>query len=417
MTNKDNKRKVVVTGLGVVSPIGIGTDTFWTAVKNETNGIAPITLFDASDIKTKVNAEVKNFDPKDYLDPKSARRLERFTQFALISSGEAMKDSGIDMFKEDPYRVGVSYGCGVGSIQIIVKNVLSLHEKGPRAVEPLLIPLLLTNMAAGNIAIAHGIKGKNINIAVACATGTYSIGEGFRSIQYGDADVMVVGGSEAPHTLIGTVGFGALGATTSTSDPNRASIPFDKERNGFVMGEGAGALILESEEHALKRGAKIYAEIVGYGATSDAYHLTAPRPDASCSAESMRLAIKDAGVKTSDIDYINAHGTSTKYNDLYETNAIKEVFGEHAKKIRINSTKSMIGHLMGGAGAVEGVVSVLTISDGFVHRTINHKVYDEELDLNYMFDKGEKCNVNYALSNSFGFGGHNSTIIFKKYKM
>ena len=411
----NNRRKVVVTGLGVVSPIGIGVDTFWNAVKNETNGIGPITLFDKSDIKINVNAEVKNFDPKDYLDPKSARRLERYTQFALISGGEAIKDSCLDMSKEDPYRVGVSYGCGVGSIQIIVKNVISLYERGPRAVEPLLIPLLLTNMAAGNIAIAHGIKGKNINIAVACATGTYSIGEGFRSIQYNDADVMVVGGCEAPHTLIGTVGFGALGAITTSSDPNRASIPFDKERSGFVMGEGGGALILEEEQHALKRGAKIYAEIVGYGATSDAYHITAPRPDASCAAESMRLALRDAGITPDKIDYINAHGTSTKYNDLYETNAIKDVFKDHAKKLRINSTKSMIGHLMGEAGAVEGVVSVLSIKDGFVHRTINHRVFDEELDLNYMFEKGEYCPVNYALSNSFGFGGHNSTIIFKRY--
>ena len=412
---KASKRRVVVTGIGVVSPIGIGASAFWDSVKKGTNGIDNITLFDASDIKVKLNAEVQNFDPTEYLDPRSARRLERFTQFAVVAANEAMKDSRIDMEKEDPYRIGVSVGSGVGSIQIISKNVLSLDKIGPRGVEPLLIPSLLTNMAAGNIAIAHNLRGKNINVAAACATGGLSIGEAFRSIQYGDADVMLAGGTEAPHTKIGTIAFAALGAETTASDKNRASIPFDKERSGFVMGEGAGVVVLEELERAKKRGAKIYAEVIGYGATSDAYHITAPRDDASSTIKAIELALEDAGVDGNVVDYINAHGTSTKYNDLYETIAIKTVFKEHAKDIRINSTKSMIGHLMGAAGGVEFVTTVLSVQNDFVHQTINHKVDDEELTLNYMFDGGENCRVNYAISNSFGFGGHNATLLIKKF--
>lgn len=410
------RNRVVITGMGVVSPIGIGLDNYWTAVKKGTNGIAPITLFDTTDCKIKLAAELKNFDPKDYLDGRAARRLERFAQLGLIASNEAIKDSGIDMEKEDPYRVGTSVGCGVGSIQILEINIKNLLESGPKGVAPLLIPSLLTNMAAANVSIAHGARGKCINVATACATGNYSIGEAFRSIQCGDADVMISGGTEAPHTRLGTIAFGALNANTPVEDPQRASIPFDKERSGFVMGEGAGVVILENLDHALARKAKIYAEVVGYGATSDAFHITAPREDGDAALKAMEFALKDGDVDPSKIDYINAHGTSTMYNDLYETRAIKTLFKEHAKKLKVNSTKSMIGHLMGAAGAVEFITTALSVKNDFVHATINHKVDDEELDLNYMFKGGEACTVNYAMTNSFGFGGHNATLVLKKYK-
>lgn len=409
------KRRVVVTGLGAITPVGNDVETFWNNLKNGVVGIGPITTFDTAEYKAKLAAEVKDFDPKKYMDNKTARRMERFSQFAVAAAKEALEDAGIDMEKEDPFRVGVSVGSGIGGLDAIERETRKLIEKGPSRINPLLVPLMISNMAAGNIGIQFGLKGKNINVVTACATGTHSIGEAFRSIQYGEADVMVAGGAEASITPIGIAGFAALTALNTTEDPKRASIPFDKERNGFVMGEGAGIVVLESLEHAKARGAKIYAEVGGYGATCDAYHITSPAEDGSGAAKAMEVAIADAGMKPEDVDYVNAHGTSTHHNDLFETKAIKLALGEHAYEVKVNSTKSMVGHLLGAAGGVEFIACVKSIEDGYVHVTAGLEVDDEECDLDYTKGQGVSMDVNCAISNSLGFGGHNATLLVKKF--
>ena len=408
-------RRVVVTGMGAITPIGNDVESFWNGLKNKEVGIGPITYFDTADYKCKLAAQVKGFNAKDYMDPKAARRMELFSQYAVAAAKEALEQSGIDMEKEDAYRVGVSVGSGIGSLQAVERDCKKLFEKGPSRVNPLLVPLMICNMAAGNVAIQFGLKGKCINVVTACATGTHSIGEAFRSIQYGEADVMVAGGTEASITPIGVAGFTALTALNTTEDPARASIPFDKERNGFIMGEGSGIVVLEELEHAKARGAKILAELVGYGATCDAYHITSPAEDGSGAARAMTDAIKDAGVSPEDIDYVNAHGTSTHHNDLFETKAIKLALGDHAYKVKINSTKSMIGHLLGAAGGVEFIACVKSIEDGYVHATAGLLVPDEECDLDYTANEGVAMDVNYAISNSLGFGGHNASLLVKKY--
>ena len=409
------KRRVVVTGMGAITPVGNDVETFWNSLKNGTVGIGPITTFDTADFKAKLAAQVKDFDPKQYMDNKAARRMERFSQFAVAAAREALEDAGIDMTKEDPFRVGVSVGSGIGGLDAIERETKKMIEKGPNRINPLLVPLMISNMAAGNIGIQFGLKGKNINVVTACATGTHSIGEAFRSIQYGEADVMVAGGSEASITPIGIAGFAALTALSTSEDPMRASIPFDKERNGFVMGEGAGIVVLESLEHAQARGAKIYAELGGYGATCDAYHITSPAEDGSGAAKAMEVAVADAGLTMEDVDYVNAHGTGTHHNDLFETRAIKLAFGDHARKLKINSTKSMVGHLLGAAGGVEFIDCVKSIQEGFVHVTAGLRVDDEECDLDDTKGQGVAMDVNCAISNSLGFGGHNATLLVKKF--
>lgn len=409
------KRRVVVTGMGAITPIGNGVDAFWKGICDEKIGFAPITYFDTTDFKCKLAAQVKDFDPTQYMDKKSARRMEQFCQFAVAASKEAIEDAGLDMEKEDPYMVGCAVGSGIGSLQAMEREHTRLVEKGPSKVGPMLVPLMISNMAAGNVSIAFNLKGKSLNVVTACATGTNSIGEAFRTIQYGDADVMVAGGTESSITPIGIAGFSALTALSSCEDPTRCSIPFDKDRSGFVMGEGSAVVILEELEHALKRGAKIYAEVVGYGCSSDAFHITSPAEDGSGAARAMTNAVNDAGINLNDITYINAHGTSTHANDLFETRAIKLAFGDHAKDIKINSTKSMVGHLLGAAGAIEFVTCVKEIENGFIHKTVGLQESEEELDLNYCRESYNE-EVKYALSNSLGFGGHNASIIIKKYE-
>ena len=409
------KTRVVVTGMGAITPIGNDVESFWQGLKDKTVGIGPITYFDTTDYKCKLAAEVKGFDPKQYMDAKAARRMEAFSQFAVAASKEALEQSGIDMGKEDPYRVGVCVGSGIGSLQAMEKDVKKLNDKGPSRVNPLLVPLMISNMAAGNVAIQFGLKGKCFNVVTACATGTHSIGEAFRSIQYGEADVMVAGGAEASITPIGIAGFTSLTALNTTEDASRASIPFDEDRNGFVMGEGAGVVVLESLEHAKARGANILAEVVGYGATCDAFHITSPAEDGSGAARAMENAMKDAGITAEDIDYVNAHGTSTHHNDLFETKAIRLALGDHAEKVKINSTKSMIGHLLGAAGGVEFITCVKSIQDGFVHATVGLEKPGEGCDLDYTMGDGVSMNVDVAISNSLGFGGHNASLIVKKF--
>ena len=409
------KRRVVVTGMGAITPIGNSVEAFWKSVKEEKIGFAPITYFDTTEYRCKLAAQVKDFEPADYMDKKAARRMEQFCQFAVAATGEAIRDAGLLMEEEDPYMVGCSVGSGIGSLQAMEREYDRLKEKGPGRVGPMLVPLMISNMAAGNVSIAYGLKGKNINVVTACATGTNSIGEAYRTIQYGDADVMIAGGTESSITPIGVAGFSALTALSSCEDPTRCSIPFDKDRSGFVMGEGAGIVILEELEHARKRGAKIYAEVVGYGCSADAFHITSPAEDGSGAARAMSNAIADAGLNPSDITYINAHGTSTHHNDLFETRAIKLTFGEHAKKLKINSTKSMVGHLLGAAGAVEFLICVKEVEEGFIHKTVGLKEPGEELDLNYCMESYTE-EVPYALSNSLGFGGHNASILVKKFE-
>ena len=409
------KTRVVVTGMGAITPIGNDVESFWQGLKDKTVGIGPITYFDTTDYKCKLAAEVKGFDPKQYMDAKAARRMEAVSQFAVAASKEALEQSGIDMEKEDPYRVGVCVGSGIGSLQAMEKDVKKLNDKGPSRVNPLLVPLMISNMAAGNVAIQFGLKGKCFNVVTACATGTHSIGEAFRSIQYGEADVMVAGGAEASITPIGIAGFTSLTALNTTEDVSRASIPFDEDRNGFVMGEGAGVVVLESLEHAKARGANILAEVVGYGATCDAFHITSPAEDGSGAARAMENAMKDAGITAEDIDYVNAHGTSTHHNDLFETKAIRLALGDHAEKVKINSTKSMIGHLLGAAGGVEFITCVKSIQDGFVHATVGLEKPGEGCDLDYVQGEGVNMEVNYAISNSLGFGGHNASLLVKRF--
>lgn len=408
-------RRVVVTGMGAITPIGLSVDEFWNSVKEGKTGFAEITKFDASEYKCKIAAEVKGFEGKNFMDFKAAKRMELFSQYAVAATKEAMEDAGLDMEKEDPYMVGVSVGSGIGSLQAMEREHSKLLEKGPNKVNPLLVPMMICNMAAGNVSIQFGLKGKSINVVTACATGTNSIGEAFRTIQYGDADVMIAGGTESSVTPIGIAGFTALTALTSSDDPARCSIPFDKERSGFVMGEGSAIVVLEELEHAKKRGAKIYAEVVGYGCSSDAYHITSPAEDGAGAARAMGNAVADAGVKPEDITYINAHGTSTHHNDLFETRAIKLAFGEHAKDMKINSTKSMIGHLLGAAGAIEFITCVKELEEGYIHQTVGYQVPDEECDLDYCKEP-VKEDFTYALSNSLGFGGHNASILVKKYE-
>lgn len=408
------KTRVVVTGLGAITPIGNDVESFWNGLKENKVGIAPITAFDTTEYKVKLAAEVKEFDAKDHMDSKTAKRMERFSQFAVAAAGEALKDAGVDMEVEDPYRVGVCVGSGIGSLQTVEREYKKLLDRGPGRVNPMMVPMMIGNMAAGNVAIQYGLKGKCFNVVTACASGTHSIGEAFRSIQYGEADVMVAGGTEASITPVAVAGFSALTALSTSEDPLRASIPFDKERNGFVMGEGAGVVVLESLEHAKARGAKIYAEVVGYGATCDAYHITSPAEDGSGAAKAMVLAMEDGGVKPEDIDYVNAHGTSTHHNDLFETKAIKLALGDHAYDVNISSTKSMIGHLLGAAGGVEFIACVKSVEEGFVHGTVGLQEADEECDLNYTRGAGVEKEVRCAISNSLGFGGHNASLLVKR---
>ena len=412
----ENKTRVVVTGLGAITPVGNDVASFWQGLKDKKVGIAPITYFDTTDYKAKLAGEVKDFDPKKYMDPKAARRMEPFSQYAVAAAGEAIAQAGLDMEKEDPFRVGTSIGSGIGSLQAMEREHKKMLEKGPNRVNPLLVPMMISNMAVGNVAMHYGLKGKSINVVTACATGTNSIGEAFRSIQYGEADVMVAGGTESAITPLGMAGFAALTALSTNDDPETASRPFDKDRDGFVMGEGAGIVVLESLEHAQKRGAKILAEVVGYGGSNDAFHITSPAEDGSGAAYAMEMALKDAGIAPEKIDYINAHGTSTHHNDLFETMAVKKALGDHAYKVKINSTKSMIGHLLGAAGGVELIACVKSIEDGFVHATAGLKEAGEGCDLDYTMGEGVPMDIHYALTNSLGFGGVNASLVIKKFE-
>ena len=408
--------RVVITGMGAITPVGNDVETFWNSLKEKKTGFGEITYFDTADFKVKLAAQVKDFDPKNYMDVKTARRMEPFSQFAVAAASQALAQSGLDMEKEDPFRVGVSIGSGIGSLQSVEREYKKLLEKGPNRVNPLLVPMMICNMAAGNVSIQYGLKGKCINVGTACATGTHSIGEAFRSIQCGEAEVMLAGGTESSITPIGVAGFTALTALSTNPDPATCSRPFDRDRDGFVMGEGAGVVVLESLEHALNRGATILAEIVGYGATSDAYHITSPAEDGSGAAKAMEYAIRDAGITPEQIDYVNAHGTSTHHNDLFETKAIKLALGDHAYKVKINSTKSMVGHLLGAAGGVEFITCVKSVMEDYVHATAGLAESEPECDLDYTKGEGVHTTVNYAISNSLGFGGHNASLVVKKYE-
>ena len=409
------KRRVVITGMGAVTPTGNNVDTFWNSCKEGKVGIDRITKFDTSDFKVKLAAEVKDFRAADHMDPKAARRMEPFAQYAVAASGEAMEDAGINMEAEDPYRVGVIIGSGIGSLETVEATYDKVLEHKVNRVNPLTIPKMISNMAAGNVSIQFGLKGKCENVVTACATGTNCIGDAMRTIQYGEADIMLAGGTESCICPTGVAGFQQLTALSTETDRTRASIPFDKDRNGFVMGEGAGILVLEELSHAQKRGAHIYAELVGYGATADAYHITSPCEDGSGAAKAMEVAMREAGIEPAQIDYINAHGTSTHHNDLFETRAIRLAFGAHAENVQINSTKSMIGHLLGAAGGVEAIVCVKSIQDGFVHRTAGTKETDPECDLHYTIGGPVEKKITYAMSDSLGFGGHNAVLVFKAF--
>lgn len=410
------KRRVVVTGLGAITPIGNSIDSFWNSIKEGKNGIDNITLFDTKDFKVKLAAEVKDFNAEEYIGKKDAKRLDRYTQLALVAAKECMKDSNIDLDKVDRERFGVLFGSGIGGLITIENQITTMLNRGPSRVSPLTIPASISNIAAGSIAIEFGLLGTCLSVTTACATSTHCIGEAFRGIRDGYMDRALVGGAEASICKFGISGFQALTALSRSEDKNRASIPFDKDRNGFVMGEGAAALILEDLESALERGAKIYGEVVGYGTTCDAYHITSPTLDGNGAYRAMRDAINDAKINTSDINYVNAHGTSTEINDKVETLAIKQAFGENAKAVYVSSTKSMTGHLLGAAGAVEAIISIKALEDGFVPATINYVNKDEECDLNLVVNEGIKKEMNYTMSNSLGFGGHNGSVIFKKWR-
>ncbi len=400
--------------MGAITPLGNDVESFWAGLKKGKTAVAPITKFDTTDCKIKLAAEVKDFDVTKYMDFKTAKRMEGFSQYAVAAATEAVDNSGLDMSKEDPYRVGVIVSSGIGSMQAHEREQVKVYEG--KKIAPLYIPMMIANMASANIAIKYGMKGKNTCIVTACATGAHSIGDAFKSIKYDEADVMVAGGCEASICLSGVQGFHALTALSTNDDPETASRPFDKDRDGFVIGEGSGVVILEELEHAKARGAKILAEIVGYGATCDAYHITSPAEDGSGAGTAMIIAMKEAGVKPSDIDYINAHGTSTHHNDLFETRAIKFAFGEDAYKVAINSTKSMIGHLLGGAGGVELITCVKAIEDGFVHVTAGSREAEGEMDLDYTFGEPKNLDIRYAMTNNLGFGGHNATLIVKRFE-
>ena len=409
-------RRVVVTGLGAITPIGNNVNEFWDGIVNGKCGIDQITLFDTENFKVKLAGEVKNFNVEDHFDRREAKRLDRFSHFAIVAARELMKDSKLDVSSIDATRFGVAVSSGIGGLQTIENNAKTLFEKGPDRISPMYIPMAINNMAAGNIAIEVGAKGESFCMTTACASATHTIGECFRIIKHGYQDVMIAGGTEASITPTGIGGFTNIKALSQEPDKTRASIPFDKERSGFVMGEGAGILLLEELEHAKKRGAKIYAEIVGYGATSDAYHITSPAPDGEGGARAMINAMKDAGVNPEDVTYINAHGTATPLNDKFETMAVKTAFGDASKKVMVSSTKGHTGHLLGAAGGVEAVACVKAIEKGMVPPTIGYKVPDEECDLDIVPNEARKVEVKYAMSNSLGFGGHNSSILFKKYE-
>ena len=409
------KRRVVVTGLGSITPIGNTVEEFWNGIKAGKVGIDEITKFDTTEYKVKLAGEVKGFVAKERMDFKAAKRMEPFSQYAVVAAKEAVEDAGIDMSKEDPFRAGVIVGSGIGSLQVVESEYAKIEKRGPSRVNPLMVPLMISNMAAGNVAIQLGMKGKCTSVTTACATGTHSIGDAFRAIQYGDADIMVAGGTESSICPTAVAGFTSLTALTTQTDPKKASIPFDKNRSGFVIGEGAGVVVLEELEHAKARGAHIYAEIVGYGATCDAFHITSPAEDGSGAAKAMLLAIEEAGLTPSDVDYINAHGTSTHHNDLFETRAIRLAFKEAADHVIVNSTKSMTGHLLGAAGGVEFITCVKSMEEGFIHQTVGTEETDEECDLNYAVGAPVEKEISCAISNSLGFGGHNATVLIKKY--
>lgn len=411
MTNR-----VVITGTGVVSSVGIGTNDFWNNIKAGKSGISEIKRIDVSDMPTKVAAEIKNFNAETYIDKKEIRRMDRFTQYAIAATQLAIEDSKLDLERISKERLGVVVGSGIGGIETLESQCKVLFEKGPTRVSPFLVPMMISNMASGIIAIKYGAKGFVECTVTACATSTNTIGDAFKVIQRGDADVIIAGGSEASITRLGMAGFCTSKAMTTNEDPSTACRPFDKERSGFVMGEGAGIVILEEYQHALKRGANIIAEIVGYGCTNDAYHITAPAEGGEGSARCMKIALEDAGINPSDIGYINAHGTSTSINDKFETSAIKKAFGEYAYKIPISSTKSMTGHMLGATGAVETIITAHALKDGFIPPTINYNTTDPECDLDYTPNIGKFANISYALSNSLGFGGHNASLILKAYK-
>lgn len=408
--------RVVITGMGAITPIGNNVEEFWESLKSGKVGIAPITKFDTKDHKVKLAAEVKDFNASDYMDRKEAKRMDPFCQYAVIAAKEAIENSGIVINEENADRIGCIIGSGIGGLGTIEQEHTRLMTKGPNRVSPLMIPMVIANMAAGNVAIKFGLKGKCTCIVTACATATHSIGEAYRTIKYGEADAMIAGGCESSITPLGVAGFTSLTALSTNQDPLRASIPFDAERSGFVMGEGAGIVVLEELEHAKNRGANILAEIVGYGATCDAFHITSPAEDGSGAAKAMTLAMEEGNIKPQDVQYINAHGTGTKYNDLFETRAIKLSFKEHADKLVINSTKSMIGHLLGAAGGVELIDLVKSILNNYVHETVGLKVKDPECDLNYLAEGGQNIEINYAITNSLGFGGHNASLLIKKFK-
>ena len=411
------KKRVVITGTGVITPLGIGTSDFWNAIKEGKCGIDVVTRYDFSNYATCIGGEIKDFDPSLYMDKKEAKRMDRFSQFAVAATKLAIEDSKLDLDAIDKERMGVILGSGIGGIETLEEQHSVLVNKGPDRVSPFFIPTMIANMAAGQVSIFTGAKGINETIVTACASGTNAVGDAFKCIQRGDADIIISGGTEAPLTPVAFAGFSSMKAMSRRNhDPKTASRPFDAERDGFIMSEGAGILILEEYEHAIKRGANIIAEVVGYAATADAYHITAPAPEGEGGARAMALAIKDAGISSADVDYINAHGTSTPMNDKLETQAIKTVFGDSARKVAISSTKSMTGHLLGAAGAVEAIVCAYSLKEGFIPATINYTNPDPECDLDYVPNQGRKKDIKYAISNSFGFGGHNATIALKKFE-
>lgn len=410
------KHRAVITGMGVISPVGNDIDKFWNNLIEGKSGIGLLTRFDTSDLPTKVAAEVKDFEPTDWISKKESRHMDRFAQFAIAAAKLAVQDSGLDFEKVDKERAGTVMGCGIGGVITFEEQKEVLMKKGSGRITPFFVPMLISNMAAGHISIEFGLQGSSMTIVTACASATNAIGEALRIIQRGEADVVLCGGTEAPITSLAFAGFcAAKTMSTEKENPEQASRPFDKRRSGFVMGEGAGVLVLESAEHAKARGAHIYAELAGYGSTSDAYHITSPAPGGAGAARAMRLAIKDAGVSGEDVGYINAHGTSTGPNDAAETAAIKTVFGDHASKLAISSTKSMTGHLMGAAGAIEAIICALSIERGIIPPTTNYGEPDPECDLDYVPNQARKQDVNVAMSNSLGFGGHNATVLLRKF--
>ena len=411
------EKRVVVTGMGAITPIGTGAENFWQALLNGVSGVDRITHFDASNYTTQIAAEVKDFDPEAYMERKDAKRMDRFAQFALVASMQALEGAGLKIDDTNASRIGVLIGSGIGGISTWEEQHRTLLERGPRRVSPFFVPMLISDMAAGMTSILLGAKGPNLAIVTACATATHAIGEAAEIIKRGDADVMIAGGTEAAITPLAVAGFCAARALSTRNDePQKASRPFDLNRDGFIIGEGAGILVIESLDHALARGARILCEIVGFGMSADAYHITAPAPEGEGAALSMSAAIKDAGIKPEQVDYINAHGTSTEDNDKTETAAVKKVFGDYAYKVPISSTKSMTGHLLGAAGGVEAIACICSIRDGIVHPTINYETPDPECDLDYVPNKSRQMDVRIAMSNSFGFGGHNATIVFARYQ-